>query len=92
MNHNFYIQMAKISPWRFWLIGAAAAALALAMLVVAAGLFLILAPVVLASALFYRLRRGDRRETGEAGVIETSYEVVDEPPPGPPRGRLNPRR
>ncbi len=86
MTQRVQFTTIKISPWQFWLMGALGLAFTVALLIVAAGLFLVLAPVALVAGLYYRLRGGRARKPQTDGVIETDYTVVNERAP-----RLDPR-
>ncbi len=64
--------------WQIWLGGALAIALGVAIAILTAGLFIILAPVALIAWLIYRIRYGSNvGQRGEDRIIEVDYTVVE---------------
>lgn len=80
---GFDLRMIRLPTWKLWLLMAIGGAVALALVVAAAGLFLILLPVVLIGGFVARLLlSGSRpaarpRPGGPPAVIEGHYEVVE---------------
>jgi hypothetical protein len=81
---DFPFRVVRLQPWKVWALAAVGGALALAVMVAVAGLFLILVPVVLIGGLVAKLllggtggRQPPRRSATGAEVIEGRYEVVD---------------
>jgi hypothetical protein len=92
MRQRIHFQAVRISPWKFWIAVIFTLALATAIAVLAAGLLLVLAPVMLIAALIYRIMApaAPRPEAGDPHVIDAQYTVIDE---GSPRdGRNGGRR
>jgi hypothetical protein len=79
MRQHYKFRVVKISPWQFWIAAALTIALVTTVAIVAAGLFLFIAPIVLIGALIYRLLAPSQR-TGahDPRVIDAQYTVVDE--------------
>jgi len=79
----FRARVIKLPAWQLAVIGAAAAALVIALAVVATGVFLLVFPIMIVLDWFYRWRTGKTRP-GAAGparpaggtVITTEYEVL----------------
>jgi hypothetical protein len=79
------LRLVRLQPWKVWLLAALGGALALALTVAVAGLFLVLVPLFLVGGLVARLLLGAGRPKAppppptarEPGVIEGRYEVVD---------------
>ncbi len=72
-------RMFRVPSWQIWLGGALAIALGVAIAILTAGLFIILAPIALLAWLIYRIRYGTsfaQRPTED--VIEVEYTVVSE--------------
>jgi hypothetical protein len=90
---GFEFRMVRLQPWKVWALAAVGGALALAVMVAMAGLFLILVPVLLVGGLVARLLLGSPRARPPAprdpaarpDVIEGRYEVVDVRRHGPHR-------
>ncbi len=78
MTKRIQFSTIRISPWQFWLMGVIGVSFTVALLVLAAGLFLILAPVALAAGVYYRLRHGGDRQPQADRVIDADYTVVNE--------------
>ena len=77
------IRIVRVPLWGFALIGALLVAIVIASAVLAAGLFLILFPIMLVVGAIVALFGWPRMRTGGAyldtrGVIETDYVVLDE--------------
>lgn len=79
MTQRMQFKMMRLSPWQFWLMGALGVSLTIAMLVLAATFFLVLAPFALAAGVYYKLR-GHRRPPQAPNVIDADYTVVGDPP------------
>ena len=82
---GFDVRVVRLQPWKIWLLTALGGAVALALTVAVAGLFLILVPLFLVGGLVARLLlRGStapvtRRPHGSPDVIEAQYEVLEPP-------------
>lgn len=82
---GFDVRVVRLQPWKIWLLTALGGAIALALTIAVAGLFLILVPVLLVGGLVARLLlRGStapvaRRPRGSAEVIEAQYEILEPP-------------
>jgi hypothetical protein len=82
MTQRIQFKTFRISPWQLWLAGAVGFALTAAIVVVAAGLLLILAPIALVAGLIYRLKGGQKIKPGDPREIEVDYTVVKNGPDG----------
>ncbi|MFO1036093.1 MAG: hypothetical protein U1E45_04540 [Geminicoccaceae bacterium] len=77
-----HFKLSPIAPWKIWLFFAAAGAVGVALLVLAASVFLVAVPVLLGAGIVAKLLAGNRAPapagpTGRPGVIEGRYEVID---------------
>ena len=82
LRGGFPFRVVRLQPWKVWALAAVGGALALAVMVAVAGLFLILVPVLLIGGLVAKLLLGTGgrqppRRAGGVEVIEGRYEVVD---------------
>lgn len=80
-----------IAPWKLWLAAAGLAALAIAVLTIATGIFLVVVPIMLVAGFAARLFAGSarrpaapRRSARDGQLIEGEYTVVSSRPM-PPR-------
>jgi hypothetical protein len=76
------VRTVRLQPWKLWLLAVVGVAVALSFIIVAAGLFAILVPMVLVGGLVAKLLLGSgnavpRNPPGRSGVIEGRYEVID---------------
>ena len=82
---GFDVRMVRLQPWKLWLLAAVGGAMALALTVAVAGIFLILVPLFLLGGLVARfLLRGAatpvvRRPAAGSEVIEGHYEILEPP-------------
>jgi hypothetical protein len=81
---GFDTRLIRLQPWKVWALAAVGGALALAVTVAMAGLFLILLPILLVAGFAARLLLGSgkarpapRQQPGRPDVIEGHYEVVE---------------
>lgn len=90
-SNVYTLRIRRLLPWQVAIILAGASAVAVALAVLASGLFLILLPVILVGAVAYRflgLRRANfPRRNGD--VIEGEYVVVSNGPAGDKASPLN---
>jgi hypothetical protein len=84
------VRYLGIAPWKLWLAAAGLAALAIAVLTIATGIFLVVVPVVLLAGFAARLFAGHARPPvaprgpGRGGpLIEGEYTVVSSRPVQP---------
>lgn len=83
-RRGFDVRMIRLQPWKVWTLAAVGGALALAVTVAVAGLFLLLVPILLVGGLVAKLLLGTGnsrsrppRAPSPPGVIEGHYEVVE---------------
>jgi hypothetical protein len=82
-RRGFDMRLVRLAPWKIWALAAVGGALALALTIAVAGLFLILVPVFLIAGFVAKLLLGGNRSRpqapreGRPEVIEGHYEVVE---------------
>jgi hypothetical protein len=81
---GFDVRVVRLQPWKLWLLAAVGGALAVALAIAVAGLFLVLVPLFLLGGLVAKLVLGGAsrpatRPPGTPEVIEGHYEVLDRP-------------
>lgn len=91
MTNGPRFQIFKIPAWQIWIASAFALALGVALAILTAGLFILLAPVALLTWLYYRfIYRARTPKKGDAEIIEAEYTVLEpeEKPKGGPAKKL----
>lgn len=92
-SNVYMLRIRRMPPWQVAIILAGASAVAVALALLAGGLFLILLPVVLVGAVAYRFR-GLRRASfprRDPDIIEGEYVVVSDGPADDKASPLNER-